>query len=475
MRSLRRALAVRFCCTMLVALSAIAAWAYLGVRHALSEQLDHSLRSAAQLGADMVTAFGSPPAHAGPLDRETFIRETNRFIVTRDSTGRILAANTEVARTLPLDRWSFARARAGETSFTTDPWLGGRVRVIYVPLRAQGADDPAILQVGASLDPLEAATRVLLYRMMGTVLLGSLATLIGAGWLAGSAVAPVAVIAGQAKAITGGAADERITAHADVSEFASLIAVLNEMLTRLERAHRWHRRIIRDLGHDLRTPITALRAGLEVGLWTERTPDEYRRLLGSALEEVDRLTLISDALVLLARLESGELVPDFAVTDAGRIASDALARAQERIGSHRFTLTRPREAVPVQGDAKLLGMAMDQLLDNAMRHTPPGTRVEVSVAPRGDQVEVVVEDDGPGVPEETLPHLFERFYRGDAARGRGGGAGLGLSATAAIVERHHGSIGAERGAAGGLRVRMALPIRQPASLPPRLSPAGALT
>ena len=464
MRSLRRALAVRFSCTMFVALTAIALWKYVGVQRVLREQLDFSLRRAAELGLDVVAAVGSPPAHAGPLDRDQFVRELNRLLVTRDTSGRILAANTELARGLPLDSVSFVRARHGETTFATAPWLGGRVRTMYLRVPQQPPGDAAVLQVAASLDPLEAATRTVLYRMLGTVLLGSLATLVGAGWLARSSVAPVAEIAGQAKTITGSAAGERITAHADVKEFSSLIEVLNEMLARLDRAHHWHRRIIRDLGHDLRTPIAALRAGLEVGLSTERKPDEYRRVLVSALEEVDRLTLISDALLLLGRLESGELVPCFAVTDAEGIASDSLARAQERIGAHYCTLTRPRDAVLLQADARLLGLVLDQVLDNAIRYTPPGTTIEISVTTQGDHAELVVEDDGPGVPDETLPHLFERFYRVDAARGRDGGPGLGLTAAAAIVQLHHGRIQAERGSAGGLRVRMRLPSRQPVSL-----------
>jgi two-component system OmpR family sensor kinase len=474
MKSLRRTLAVRFCCTMFVALTAIALWAYLGVRRVLRDELDYTLRSAAGAETDMVAAFGSPPVHPGSPDKDRFIREANRLVVTRDSGGRIIAANTELARTLPLDQASLERAQHGETSFATGPWLGGRVRAIYIPAPQTRSSDAAVLQVAASLDPLEAASRTVLYRMLGTVLLGSLATLVGAGWLAGSSVAPVAEIAKQAKAVTGGAAVERITAHADITEFGSLIEVLNEMLARLERAHHWHRRIIRDLGHDLRTPITALRAAVEVALWTERTPDEYRRVLASALEEVDRLTLISDALVLLGRLESGEVVPDFAAIDAGAVASDSLARAQERMGAHRFTLTRARDAVPLQADVRLLGLVFDQLLDNAMRYTPPGTTIKIAVALRGDHAELIVEDDGPGVPAETLPHLFDRFFRADIARGRDGGPGLGLTAAAAIVALHHGTIRAERGSAGGLRIRILLPVHRPTPLPsPAAEPAGA--
>jgi signal transduction histidine kinase len=102
-------------------------------------------------------------------------------------------------------------------------------------------------------------------------------------------------------------------------------------------------------------------------------------------------------------------------------------------------------------------MALDQLLDNARRHTPPGTPVEVAAGTLDGRVTLTVEDHGPGVPDEMMPHLFDRFYRGDAARGRHAGFGLGLAVAAAIVDLHRGRIAAERGTAGGLRIRIELP------------------
>ncbi|MGE5230296.1 MAG: ATP-binding protein [Deltaproteobacteria bacterium] len=476
MRSLPRALAVRVSGVMFLALTAIAGWKYVSVQSILREQLDLSLRRAAEVGLAVVAADGSPPAHAGSVGRDDFVRERDRLMVTRDPGGRILAVNTELARGLPLDSAGFARAVRGESAFATTRWLDGSVRMRYEPVRSRTPGSAAVLQVAASLDPVEAAARGVLYRMLGVVLLGTLATFLGVCWLGRSSLAPVAEIARQAKTITGRAAGERITAHADVSEFSGLIEVLNEMLDRLDRAHDWHRRILRDLGHDLRTPIAALRAGTELGLSAERSPDEYRRVLTGALEEVDRLTLISDALVLLGRLESGALVPRFAATDAHAIVSDSLARAQERTGAHRCTLTRSADGVLVQADARLLGLALDQVLDNAIRHTPPGTTIDMSVRASGEQAELVVEDDGPGVPDETLPHLFDLFYRVDAARGRAAGPGLGLTAAAAVVALHHGKVRAERARAGGLRVRITLPLHQPAPVPsPAPEPVEALT
>jgi signal transduction histidine kinase len=457
MTSLRRSLTLRFTATMLLALAAVATWAYVGVRHTLYEQLDRSLASAAQAQLDVLGAYRAPAGYRGAPDREEFVRRINRVIAARDSAGAIVAMNTELARELPLDPTAFARARAGDTVFVASEWLGASARAIYLPVPASAAGEVRDLQVAASLEPLEARLREVLLRMAATVALGTLATAIGASWLARNSLAPMQEITDQARTVGTDGGAPRITAHANVQECTGLVQVLNEMLARLDQSHEWHRRIVADLGHDLRTPITALRAQLELALFTERSPDEYRRVLASALEEADRLGLISDALVFLGRLESGDVQPNFEPVDVGLLAAEAVNRAQQRAGEHRFSLRRGEPGAMVRGDHRWLAMALDQLLDNAMRYTPGGTNVQVWADGDAAHAELVVEDNGPGVTEALLPHLFERFYRVDAARGRDGGPGLGLTAVAAIVDRHGGSVAAERGSAGGLRVRIQLP------------------
>jgi two-component system OmpR family sensor kinase len=457
--SLQATLQRRFCCTMFVALALIGVWAYLGVRRTLHRQLDRNLRSASETVADGLAAHMAIPEHPRETDRRRFVTHFNRLILVRDRDGRILQTNSPLARGLPLDTVSFRAGLAQGPSWTTGSWEGEPVRVIYAAAPPGAPADAAVIQIAASLLPLEGDLRAVLLLMATTVGLGSLATLIGSGWLARSALSPVGEIAAQARAISGGQRDQRITVHAHVLEFQHLIEVLNEMVGRLERAYDWHRRIVRDLGHDLRTPITALRAGVEVALWNDRRPDEYRRVLGSAMEEIERLTLISDALVLLGRLESGDLALERAPVDLAAIAADAVARVQQRIGAHVFRFTRPTEPASVLGDARLLGLAFDQLIDNARRHTPAGTVVELSVASRDGRAVATIEDNGPGVPDELLPHLFERFFRTAEARGRESGPGLGLTLVAAILQMHQGVARAERSAKGGLRVQFELPSR----------------
>jgi signal transduction histidine kinase len=454
--SLARTLAVRFALTMAVTLVVIALWAYWGVNRILRDQLDRSLSATYELQSGVLASRGTILQLRG-VDRGRFVEQVNRLVVGWDSAGRIVQSNLELARDLTLDSAAFRRALGRRRTFLDSEWRGREVRALYGPAPA-GADAVAVLEVAAFLTPLEAASRQVLLRMAVTALLGALASLVGAAWLTRSALEPVATIARQAGAIQGGRTNQRITAHAEVVELRGLIEVLNEMLGRLERSYEWHREIIRDLGHDLRTPLATMRAAAEMALRTERRPEQYRAALASTLEEIDRLTLISDALSLLAELESGDLKPVLATTDVRTVAGQAVDRASERVGGHEIRFTPPAEPLPAKLDARLLGMVLDQLLDNARRYTPAGTRVDVTVTAQDGRAGMTVEDDGPGVPAEMMGRLFNHFYRGDPARGRQAGLGLGLTLSAAIVELHGGRITAEHRSPQGLRIRIDLPL-----------------
>jgi signal transduction histidine kinase len=454
--SLQRTLAVRFSATMFVALLALAFWAYLGVRRTLLQELDRSLQGSGQLQVNSLAALRSAQGNREfPIN--CFVRDINRFVVLRDSTGLIVGSNSARARGLLLDPAAFQQARLGTAQLRTNEGRGGDYRSIYLAVPATNRSPAAVVQVAASLRPLQGSLRSILLGMLGTVALATLATALGAGWLARSAVAPVREITRQARAVTGDAAGQRITAHAGVTEFQGLTEVLNDMLGRLEQAAQWHRRIIRDLGHDLRTPVTAMRAGVEVALWGERTPEDYRRILASTLEEIDRLSLICDALVLLSRLQTGEVTMNLVALDARLLAREAVERAGGTASGHAITLQEAGQPIPIRADVRLMGMVLDQLLDNARRYTPPGSHIGLTVAGNESGALLVVEDNGSGLSDVVLPHLFEPFYRSDSARAREGGPGLGLTATAAIVALHGGKVRASRAAAGGLCVTITLP------------------
>jgi two-component system OmpR family sensor kinase len=353
---------------------------------------------------------------------------------------------------------SIEQARHGSRAWTTQTWNGTPIRSIYTTL-GHGDATGNVIQVSASLVPLQAANREILFLMLGTVLLGTVATTIGAAWIAGSATSPVLEITEQAQGIQAATVGQRITAHGDVEEFQGLVRVLNGMLERLDQVLASQRRMIADAGHDLRTPLTAMQGEIEIALRGERSPSDYRSVLHSVLEEVQRLESISESLVLLARVEGGALKPNRVKTEIAPLVAQAVQRAQSHSAGREIRWRPPSVGSPTADvDERMLTVVMDLLLDNSVRHTPQGTEVDVGVEESRQRVTITVEDTGPGIPLDRLPHLFERFYRDDAARTRAAGAGLGLSIASAIVEAHGGTIQASGSERGGLRITIQLPL-----------------
>jgi two-component system OmpR family sensor kinase len=366
-----------------------------------------------------------------------------------------------IARELPFDSTALAEAIRNEWAWDTQAWRGARFRSVYLSVAHDLPGDRRVVQVAAALTLMESEALQVFLLMLGTVALGTVAASLGAGWLSRAITAPVSEITAQAEAIAPGTVGQRITAHAQVEEFNRLVGVLNGMLERLDRGLLAQRRIIADVGHDLRTPLTAMQGELEVTLRNPRSPEHYQGVLRSVLEETNHLATISETLLLLARVETGELAPRRVATDVGALAEQAVLHLRQRVADHTVAFTPATgDLGTAEVDPGMVRLVLDHLLDNAVRHTPAGTPVRVDLEGTPDTVSVTVADAGPGVPAGMLDHLFERFYRGDAARGRGG-AGLGLTVAAAIVQAHRGSLRATQGTPSGLQVTVRLPRLAP--------------
>jgi heavy metal sensor kinase len=275
------------------------------------------------------------------------------------------------------------------------------------------------------------------------VFAGTAATLMGAWHFTSSAVRPVTEITAQATRIETGTLDQRIVAHADTEEYEGLVAVLNRMLERLERGFAAQRRLTADVSHELRTPLTALRGEIEVALRAPRSQREYEHVLRSGLEEIERLTELSEDLLLVTRTEAGLVSARRVSTDIDRLVGDRLDKLHRRFEERDLAVDRSlRAAQPgVLIDPELIGRLVDHLLENALQFTPVGGTITVQLDPLpGDGVRLAVENSGPGIAAVDLPHLFEPFYRADPARTRTavGSAGLGLALVASIAHLHGG-------------------------------------
>lgn len=283
------------------------------------------------------------------------------------------------------------------------------------------------------------------------LLIGGAGILIAAGlaaFVAAGALLPIRRLTAAAESVAAtGDLSERVEHGAD-DELGRLATRFNEMLAALEESVGRQRRLVADASHELRTPLTAARANVDLVREGHLSQDETRRALDEASTELSALTTLVSDLVELARGEERKLRVEEVHLD------DLVAAAVERAKSRAPEATFVTSLSPtvVDADPVLLERAIGNLLDNAVKYSPPGAPIEVSVRTG----EVVVADQGPGVAEEDLPRIFDRFYRAAGARSKPG-AGLGLAIVREAAEAHGGTATVESGGAGGARFRITLP------------------
>ena len=288
------------------------------------------------------------------------------------------------------------------------------------------------------------------------------------GWvLAGRAIRPVNEVSQTAQKITGSNLSLQIPLRGAGDELDHLIESFNHMTARLHDSFEQIRRFSTDVSHELRTPLTAIRGQLEVALFTAQTQEQYRDAMVNALEDVEQLSSIVRALLLLSQAESGQLTLQKASLDLGEVAEDLVDQFQIPAEEKRVRLTAAIEpGVRILGDRVQIERLFSNLLSNAVKYTPAGGTVQVRVR-RDDQRSwgrVEIEDSGVGIPEENLPHIFDRFYRvRNAQTNLIQGLGLGLSFVAWIVKAHGGQIDVASKVGKGTRFTVRLPAE--AALP----------
>jgi heavy metal sensor kinase len=285
------------------------------------------------------------------------------------------------------------------------------------------------------------------------------------GWAAaGRAVQPLNSVAQAAQNITGSNLSLQIPLRGAGDELDHLIESFNLMTARLNQSFEQIRRFSTDVSHELRTPLTAIRGQLEVALFTAETPEQYRDAMVNALEDVEQLSSIVRALLLLSQAESGQLALQKTPLDLGEAALEVVDQFQIPALEKRIKLTV--ETTPgstIHADRTQIDRLLANLLSNAVKYTPPGGSVEVRVGPAGTPVFVSLEvaDTGVGIPAENLPHIFDRFYRVRSAQTNTiAGLGLGLSFVSWIVQAHEGRIDVASTEGEGTRFRILLPREQ---------------
>jgi heavy metal sensor kinase len=337
----------------------------------------------------------------------------------------------------------------GEGTRESEPFsqrLGNGLRVRIASSVYHIEDHRVILRVAHSEEGLWRE----LHEMVWVLALGFPVALLLAGFggyvLARKALAPVDAMTHQADRISAERLNERLPVENPHDELGKLAGVFNAMLGRLEAAFTQLRRFTADASHELRTPLTAIRSVGEVALQEQKAAAQYRDVIGSMLEEVDRLTRLVEGLLVLSRADAGHV-------QLQRSAIVLLALAQEAVSLVEVLAEEKRQQIAVEGnttvavsgDRLILRQAIVNLLHNAIKYSPVDSQILIRVrSSENGQAVLEVVDQGPGVPPEHRPHIFERFYRVDSARTREwGGAGLGLSIARWAIEAHDGQIGVE--------------------------------
>lgn len=289
----------------------------------------------------------------------------------------------------------------------------------------------------------------------------SLALAVAGGYfLAGRLLSPVRTMADRAERITAENLSERLPVANAGDEFGRLAGVFNEALSRLHGSFEELRRFTSDASHELRTPLTAIRSVGEVALREVRDPAAYRDVIGSMLEEVDRLSRLVDTLLTLTRAEGGRFKINKARVDlpsfSRSVADHLRVLAEEK---EQTLLVDAAEGVRAEVDAAILRQSLTNLIDNAIKYTPAKGKITVSVRRSGPEAFIEVADTGPGIAEAHRDRVFERFYRIDEGRDRdSGGVGLGLALARWAVSVNGGRIELESEEKKGSLFRIVLPL-----------------
>ncbi len=454
-----------------ILLIALSSGVYLYMANTLYENLDDSLKLRATQLKDIRGVFLS-------MSQGEFQEELGEIVIVYlQNENKLTQISGRQAINIEGDTNSIVNeAFNGNSAFTTvETDAGRKLRLLAVPLSPEGPGfshipgmqaqwvklDSAVLVVGRPMDDVVDALQRLRRILMLAIPLTLLIAGAGGIFLARRALKPVDHIAQTALEIEEGDLSRRIPVQTK-DELGRLAATINQMIERLERAFKRQQEFTGDASHELRTPLAVIEAESTLALQRERSADEYKRSLETVTQETKHMSHIIDQLMVLARADAGTDRKSFTEVDLGElvkeIAGDAQILCREK--GLKFE-SGPIENLPVKGDINSLRDLFLNLVDNAVRYTPEGGTVKISLEQKGQEAIVAFADTGIGIPPEEIPHIFERFYRVDKARSRAeGGSGLGLAICRHIAQMHEGMIEVESQPAQGSIFTVRLPLHQ---------------
>jgi len=434
-----------------------AAVAYLTLSNSLYQGLDNSLMlGAAQLENSLEVDDGSIGLQQD--NQFNFDEQSVEIMLLYDDQGHLMQSWGKRVE-IPQINTLLGEALAGRSLFITSHMGSGQEIRLYAAPFEDATGVHAAVVVGRSTaeikDVLERLRYILIFAILVTVALAG-----GGGlFLANRALKPVEQIARTAREIEESDLSRRIEVRSE-DELGRLASTLNQMIGRLERAFGRQRQFTADASHELRTPLAVIQAESTLSLRKERTENDYRKSLKLISREVAHMSTLVDKLLFLARSDIGKEQLNLEAVNLKELIADLALEIDPLCQEKRIECKLgPLENLVVNGDKVELKQLLLNLLDNAVRYTPKGGTVSVVLVRKGETVLVAIKDSGIGIPEEHIPHIFERFYRVDKARSRTeGGAGLGLSICQHIAKVHGGRIEVESQVGQGSTFSVFLPL-----------------
>lgn len=461
-RSIRTRLALIYNGLLAVAVVIFGVGVFLVLRAQLQTSFDSALRANAEHASGAFAQDVDASGDLRPSQRlvDQFASTGGRIVIL-DPTGSILSDSAGSDTTaLPVTGDDLAAADR-HAHATRDVALGDDVlRMIVEPVIAPDGREIGYVAWADSTRPLrDVLSSVAVSLLLGGVVIILLA-LVGGLMLARGALAPVAEVTDAARAIAlSGDFAARVEAGRPGDEVGDLAVAFNEMLAALEQNHQALQGFLGDASHQLRTPLTTIRANLDLARRTDVPEEDRRAILSDARDEAERMARLVADLLSLARAESGARL-EFAPVELDAVVLEAVRR-QAQAASH-VKMTVAVEPALVDGDRDRLADLVGILLDNAARYTPGGGSVHAELSTEAGSAVVRISDTGIGLSDEDQPRVFERLYRGTRAREiRPSGTGLGLAIARWIVESHGGTIHLANRDGGGTVATVSIPVRGP--------------
>ncbi len=450
-RTFRLRLTVFYTLVVVGIVTSFAVGIYLQYRHSLSKTIDSYLMRE----ANEEILFEVDPKLPSK-NTEVIKRFGDEYFEVLDNHGQVVITSLNAKnQRWPLDEVLMAKTFKGVPQFSSINFRGVNYRVLYFPISGE-----KILRIALSLREIDESMkslRGLFFLFLPLIIVISS----GASWfLSGKALAPVVKIRELAGQVRDGRLGKRIEMEAKGKEIEDLVRMFNGMLDGIQESVEAQKRFTAAVSHEVRSPLTSLRGSIEVALRKTRTPEEYEDLLKTNLSDIIRLSKITDNLLFFSKADNNIIELKKQWFDVSHLLETIAERMRYKATSAGITLSESYgEGIEMNGDIDLLEQAFSNIIDNAIKYTPSGGTVDVTVKSENGRIVVAVIDTGIGIPESEVSQIFERFYRVSKERSRKlGGTGLGLAIAQWVIQAHEGRIDVKSAVGAGSEFVTSFPV-----------------